>query len=142
MIDPQVIDRHDLNVTPRMLRQFAGLWLIFFTALAAWQYWGRDHTTSATVFAALAVIVGLAGMARPPWIRPLFMLLMAIVTPIGWLVSTLLLSVLFYGVFTPFALLFQMIGRDALVRRSRPLGETYWTRKPAIEDPRRYFRQF
>ena len=53
MIDPQVTDRHDLIVTPRILRQFAILWLVFFTALAAWQYWGRDHTTAATVLAEL-----------------------------------------------------------------------------------------
>jgi hypothetical protein len=142
MIDPQVTDRHDLNVTPRMLRQFAGLWLVFFAALAAWQYWVREHSTAATVLAAVGGVVGLAGLAQPQWIRPLFMLLMAIATPIGWLVSTVLLSVLFYGIFTPVALLFRLIGRDALVRRTRPAGETYWTPKPAVEDPRRYFRQF
>jgi polyferredoxin len=142
MIDPQVTDRHDLNVTPRMLRQFAGLWLLFFAALAAWEYFGRGHTTSAAVFAALALVVGPAGIVMPQLIRPLFALLMAIVTPIGWVVSTVLLSLLFYGIFTPVALLFRLIGRDALVRRSRPPGETYWLPKPAIDDPRRYFRQF
>lgn len=142
MIDPQITDRHDLNVTPRMLRQFAGLWLVFFAVLAAWEYLGRDHTTSAAVCAVLALAVGPIGIVKPQWIRPLFMLLMAIATPIGWLVSTVLLSLLFYGVFTPVALLFRLLRRDALVRRSPPPGETYWSPKPAIEDPRRYFRQF
>ena len=141
MIDPQVSD-HNLNITPRMLRQFAGLWLAFFAALAAWQYWGRGHQTSATVFAALAVVVGPAGLVWPELIRPLFAILMAIVTPIGWIVSTVLLSLLFYGVFTPVALLFRLIGRDALVRHNRPQGETYWALKPVVEDRRRYFKQF
>jgi hypothetical protein len=141
MIDPQVSD-HDLKITPRMLRQFAGMWLVFFAALAAWQYWGRGHQTSAIVFAALAVAFGPAGIIWPELIRPLFVVLMAIVTPIGWLVSTVLLSLAFYAVFTPVALVFRLIGRDALLRRSRPQTESYWALKPVVEDPRRYFKQF
>jgi hypothetical protein len=141
MIDPQVSD-HDLTITPRMLRQFAGLWLAFFAALAAWQYWGRGHQTSGIVFAGRAVAVGPAGMIWPELIRPLFVILMAIVAPIGWLVSTVLLSLAFYLVFTPVAVLFRLIGRDALVRRSRPQTESYWALKPIVEDRRRYFKQF
>ncbi|MEX0641314.1 MAG: SxtJ family membrane protein [Pirellulales bacterium] len=142
MIDPQVTDSHDLKITPRLLRQFAGLWLAIFLALAAWEYLGRDHTTSAAVFAVLALAFGPAGLIKPQWIRPLFALLMAIATPIGWLVSTIVLSVLFYGIFTPLALVFRLMGRDALVRRAPPRGATYWTPKPIVDDPRRYFRQY
>jgi hypothetical protein len=141
MIDPQVTD-HSLNITPRMLRQFAGLWLVVFAALAAWEYWGRGHQTSAFVLAALAVAFGPVGLVWPELIRPLFVVLMAIVTPIGWIVSMLLMSLLFYGVFTPVALLFKLIGRDVLQRRTRPQEATYWAQKPIVEDRRRYFRQF
>jgi hypothetical protein len=62
--------------------------------------------------------------------------------PLGWLVSQLVLAILFYGVFTPLALVFRLIGRDALALK-KPSGEaTFWRPKPTPSDPRRYFRQY
>ena len=40
--------------TRTTLRQFAGLWILFFGGLAAWQGLARGHTTLATLFAVLA----------------------------------------------------------------------------------------
>ncbi len=61
--------------------------------------------------------------------------------PIGWLVSRLLLGVLFYGMFTPLGLLFRLLGRDALARRARPDASSYWITKEGPNDARSYFRQ-
>jgi hypothetical protein len=61
--------------------------------------------------------------------------------PIGWTVSRVMLAVLFYGVFTPVAIVFRVIGRDLLGLRHRGSVETYWTVKPGVTDPRDYFRQ-
>ena len=66
---------------------------------------------------------------------------MAITYPIGWVVSHVVLAVLFLGVFTPVAVLFRLIGRDALARRRPPDRATYWLPMPAPDDVRSYFRQ-
>jgi hypothetical protein len=140
MIDPE-IDESQPRVTDRTLRQFAGLWLLILGGLAVWHGLLGDNLVVALVLGVLGVAVGVLGLATPRAIRPLFTGLMMLTYPIGWLVSRILLIVLFYGMFAPLAVLFRLIGRDALVRRRRPEGPSYWTAKPGATDVRSYLRQ-
>jgi saxitoxin biosynthesis operon SxtJ-like protein len=131
-----------LSPSARTLRQFAGLWIVFFAALAAWQGFGREKTSLGWVLLALALTVGPIGLIRPQLLRWLYVGWMIAVFPIGWVVSRVMLAVLFYGVFTPLGLAMRLAGRDVLQLR-RPAGRTtYWVPKPAATDLRSYFRQF
>jgi hypothetical protein len=56
-------------------------------------------------------------------------------------VSQATLLVLFFGVITPVAMLFALVGRDRLARR-RPQQDTYWKPKATPQDVRRYLRQY
>ncbi len=126
----------------RTLRQFAGLWILFFSFGAVWQALVRGHNTAAVVLGLLAIIVGPVGLAWPRLIRPIFVGWMVLVFPIGWVVSKAMLAVLFYGLFTPIGLLFRQLGRDPLARRRRPELQSYWAPKALPDDPKRYLRQF
>jgi hypothetical protein len=127
---------------PRMLRQFAGLWLAFFGGLAAWQGLVRGRVGVALALAVLAVAIGGLGLARPRLIRPIFVGWMVLAFPIGWTISLVLLGLVYYGLFLPIGLVFRLVGRDALQLRPRPNLTTYWTSRPEVADVRRYFRQF
>jgi hypothetical protein len=140
LIDPHFAEA-PARATDRTLRQFAGLWVVVFAALACWQYLGRGHQTAATLLAVLAVGVGLPGLAWPAFIRPVFTTATAVTYPIGWVVSHLVLGALYYGVFTPVALWFRLTGRDALARRKRPDLSSHWVPKATPADVRSYFRQ-
>ena len=124
------------------LRQFAGLWLVFFGGLALWQGLVRGQTGLATLCAVLALTIGPLGLIRPGWIRPIYVGWMILAFPIGWTVSQVMLALMFYGLFTPIGLLFRLLGRDPLHRARRPGVESYWTPKPAPAGPKSYFRQF
>ena len=131
-----------MHPSSRTLRQFAGLWLLFFGMLAAWQGLVRDNLLLAWVLMGLAGTVGPLGLVWPGLLRWIYVGWMIAVFPIGWVVSRVVLAVLFYGVFTPIGLVFRLAGRDPLHRR-RPAGRTtYWTPKPMATDPCAYFRQF
>jgi hypothetical protein len=134
----------DINFAPprRTLRQFAGLWLAIFLALAARLAWREAPAAYVAGVAALALSVGLLGLCRPGVIRPLFVGLTIATFPLGWLVSRVVLAGLFYGLFTPVGLFFRLIGRDPLRLRAQPGLDTYWLAKPAAADVRGYFRQF
>jgi hypothetical protein len=67
---------------------------------------------------------------------------MLVAFPIGWTVSRVLLAVLFYGLFTPLAVLFRLMRRDLLVLRRPEEQESYWVHKPVVTDMRRYTRAF
>jgi hypothetical protein len=124
------------------LRQFAGLWLVFFGGLALWQGLVRGQTGLATLCAVLALTIGPLGLIRPGWIRPIYVGWMILAFPIGWSVSQVMLALMFYGLFTPIGLVFRLLGRDPLHRTRRPGVESYWTPKPAPAGPKSYFRQF
>lgn len=134
----------DISFSPpaRTLRQFAGLWIVFFGGLACWRAFGREQVTLGIVLGVAAVVVGAAGLVRPQLVRPIFVGWMIVAFPIGWTVSRVLLAAVFYGVFTPVGLVFRLMGRDVLHLRFAPNRDSYWTPKPATTDLRRYFRQF
>jgi hypothetical protein len=140
MIDPSLPECSPSAATPRVLRQFGGLGCLVFGALALWQGFGRDHLVWATIWGVLAVGFCVAALVRPRLLGPVFAGATAVTHPIGWLVSQVLLACLYFGVFTPIAFLFRLIGRDALERCYNTDAPTYWAPKMQPSDMSRYFR--
>src|SRR5262245_37443513 len=134
---------HDSALKPsdRMLRQFAALWILFFGAIA-WRAFARQQMVLAEVLAVAALTVGPLGLAWPRLIKPIFVTWMMVAFPIGWTVSRIVLGALFYGLFTPLALVFRLMGRDELALRPKPGPGSYWSAKPTMTDKSRYLRQF
>ena len=126
--------------TRRQLRQFAvvslfGLGLI---GMIVWRVSG-SLTGSAFVWA-LGVLLFVIGLPCPEAIRLPYVVIMAVTLPIGWLISNLLLRIIYYGVFTPLGLWFRLIRRDPLLlRRSRI--ESYWREYSRADDVAGYYRQ-
>ena len=67
---------------------------------------------------------------------------MVVAFPIGWVISLLVLLLMFYGLLTPVAVVFRLMGRDLLKRRPTLTGPTFWTPKETPRDVRSYFRQY
>jgi hypothetical protein len=127
--------------SPRTLRQFAALFLIVFVLVAGLRVWRGDTGTLTTAIAVTGVVIGLLGLVRPEAIRYVYTGWMIAAFPIGWTISRVIVTLLFYVVFTPFALVFRLIGRDALRRRRHTLT-TYWLETNAAEPPESYYGQF
>ena len=132
----------DVTATPsaRTLRQFAGLFLIFFVGIAGWRAWHGVVDGRTEALAALGLVVGGVGLLYPPAVRLVYTGWMIAAFPIGWTVSRLMLAVLFYLVFTPLALVFRLMRRDILQLKRRQAG-SYWTARPAPGNVKEYFRQ-
>ena len=126
----------------KMLRQFAGLCLVVFVGLAGWRVWRQGLDTPAMVLGTIGVVVGTVGLLRPMAIRWIYTGWMVAAFPIGWTLSHVVLGAMYYLMFTPVAVVFRLMGRDALrLRRGAP-GHTYWMPKGGARDVRDYFRQF
>lgn len=129
------------NPDNRMLRQFAGLWILFFGGIALSQYFRSHNTTAAIVLGSLAVCVGVPGLLFPRMLKPIFVGWMVLAFPIGWLVSRIILMLLYFGVFAPVGFLLRVTGHDPL-RLKKPDVESYWEEKTQQTSLRRYLKQF
>lgn len=130
-----------LKPTPRVLRQFAATWLVFFLAAATLQMFLRHRVTAGAVLAAIALI-GLLGLLKPTAVRWLFVTATVVAFPIGWVVTQVVLAIMFYVVLTPLALVFRWRGRDELQLRRRPEQISFWIARHPERDVKRYLKQF
>jgi len=133
------IDRHPSS---RTLRQFAGLFVAAFGFVGLVVLRKTGLWEAALAIWAVALIVGATGLIRPRAIRLVWIFLIYLAFPIGWVVSHLLLAVVLYLVFTPIGLLLRLLRRDPLERRFDPAAESYWTPHRSADRIDRYFRQF
>jgi len=130
-----------IKSTPRALRQFAGAWLVFFLVWSATVFWKRHNVPSGGVFAVVALF-GIVGLIKPNAIRLPFIVASVAAYPIGWLMSQILLAIMFYGVITPIGLFWKIRGRDPLQLRNQPQASTYWIKPGPQSPPDRYLKPF
>jgi hypothetical protein len=132
----------NFNPTDKTLRQFAGLALVVFGTLSVVEYQLRGRPTLAVAYAAAALLIGLPGLIVPKAVKPVFVGWSVVAFPIGFVVSTVVLLLLYWVVFTPIAVFFRLTGRDVLDRR-KPAAATasHWKSRPVVVDKRSYFRQ-
>lgn len=125
------------------LRVFALLLMVFLALLAGLAVQGEwISATAGGVLFVLANIVGLLGLALPRSFRRVYVGWMLLMFPFGWLISHALLAIIFYLVMMPIALVMRLVGYDPLQRKFDRTARTYWTKRAADSDVRRYFRQF
>ena len=62
--------------------------------------------------------------------------------PIGWIVSFTVLAVFYYLLLTPLGLFFRLIGRDPLYRKFDPAAKSYWMSRRPPKGLEQYFHQF
>jgi len=128
--------------SPKDLFWFGLLLPVFVAILGAILRWQWGLITAGWV----AWIGGglLAGLfaAVPPLRRKIYVGWMMAVFPIGWLVSHVVLGMVFYMVLTPIGLLMRLVGYDPLRRRFDRQAKSYWIKRPTEIDSSRYFRQF
>jgi hypothetical protein len=131
-----------LNPSRRTLRQFGGLCVVFFGFLAARSWMAHPDGRTALVLGALAAAGGVLGLIAPSLLRPVFVGALVLAFPIGWVVSRVILVLMFGLVIIPLGFVFRLQGRDVLGLKRRGDDATYWVAKPAPSDLKSYFRQF
>jgi len=129
------------NPERKQLRQFAAIWFPAFCALVGWMVGKKTgHWTGVEIAWISCAVVAVAGCIHPPLIRPVFLGLILATFPIGWVVSHVLLGVIFYGLVTPIGLILRLTGHDSLQLKP-PTETTLWKTAVGKTDPASYLRQ-
>ena len=138
----------DWKPSPSKLREFAVVWLVAFSLIAALLAWkigcfsGAGSWRLPVFLWALAMLVGLTGILLPSTVKPVYIAWMGIAFPIGWLLSHVLLALIYYGLFTGIAVAFRILRRDSLMLKFDQAAVTYWEKHEAATSSKRYLQKF
>jgi Saxitoxin biosynthesis operon protein SxtJ len=142
MISAPLPEESTSVVPDRTLREFAALLVVILGFLFAWSWYRRGiPSIPASIGVAMALFVGVPGLVAPAWVRPWFLFAVAVTKPIGHVMSTILLALVYYGLFTPVGLILRAAGHDPLLLR-KPVLESYWVPVETPTDVRRYLHQY
>lgn len=132
-----------INKNPKTkdLEQFGVIWLPALVLLLVWLITSRLESSAWTFM--LCIVAGLSmllGAVQPMLMKPIFVGLQYLTWPIGFVVSHLLLAIIYYVLITPIGWMLRLFGYDPM-RRRMPFGTMWQQRQPVIEQAS-YFRQF
>ena len=141
----------DFHPDDRTLRQFGFIALGGFGFVAALAWFevlifafglGAARVPVAAGCLGLGVLAALFSLVWPRANWPIFVGLSLLTFPIGFVLSYVLLGILFYGIIAPAGMLLRLFGKDPMERRILPEAETYWVDAGPPRASESYFKQF
>ncbi len=136
----------ELPTGPRDLRKFSltvgaafvTLWAIFAYVVPYLFGGGKDLAVLWQIGVALAVV----GTLVPVLVKPIYYAWMTMALALGFVMTRVLLTIFFFLVVTPVALVFRLIGKDPLHRKLDREAESYWIEKQYLIADRTRFEKF
>ncbi|WP_089729435.1 SxtJ family membrane protein [Candidatus Thiosymbion oneisti] len=125
-----------------VLAWFGVTMLVFFVLIGGMVRLGTGEWTAPLLVWTLGAVLTLIYYALRPLRRPLYLGWMHLLFPIGWVMSHLVLGLMYYLVITPIGLLMRALGRDPMQRRFEPDATSYWVPHRAEQELSQYFHQF
>ncbi len=134
----------DFNIKPssKMLREFGIIALFGFGLVGALLGLKWDAWTASYVLWALGAVSFVLALVQPRLLLPLYVALMVVAFPIGFVISNVILLALYFGLFTPFSMVFRLIGRDTMKRKFEPEAESYWIKRTGATPASQRFKQY
>ena len=123
------------------LRKFGvGLGVILL-GIAGFLFWKERDLFQ--IFLAISIALFLTAMTIPVVLKPVYWPWMIVATLLGWVMTRLILSLLFYLVFTPLGLILRCFGKQFLELRWDKSAESYWNFRSTQElQSENYEKQF
>jgi len=123
------------------LRKFGLMIGSVLLLLSAFLFWKAK--SSAVYFGIIGGTLMVAGLILPGVLKPVFRAWMAFAVVMGFVMTRVILTVLYFGMFTPIALVLRLLGKDLLEEQWDKNAGTYWLkRKPEPYDPASTERMF
>lgn len=125
----------------KKLREFGFLVGGVLAALGLLFWWrGKGHFP---YFLFPGVFLIVAGAVLPVILKPFQKIWMILAVLLGWVMTRVILTVLFFFAVTPIGIILRITGKDLLGLRLEPRRPSYWKPKPPdTHTPSDYERQF
>jgi hypothetical protein len=131
----------NIKETKRDLRKFGvtvGGVLLIIAALLF--YFDKS---SAIYFAIIGSLLLISGLTFPQILKPLNKIWMGLAVVLGFFMSRLILTILFYIALTPISLIAKLVGKKFMILKYDKSAKTYWEKRTIIQKKQiDYERQF
>ncbi len=81
------------------------------------------------LFFAIGIVLFVTGIVIPFTLKPIYWVWMTFATILGWFMTRVILSLLFYVVFTPIGLIARLFGKQFLGLKMDRSKQSYWNMK-------------
>ena len=123
------------------IRKFGITIGLFLIVIAGFLYWKGRGSVEVFLIAGSALIV--LGLLLPIILKPVYWLWMVLSVILGWIMTRVILSLLFFVVITPIGLIGRMFGNRFLDLQWDRSKDSYWNyRDNKEQSPDDYERQF
>ena len=106
------------------LRNFGITVGIILLVISGFLFWKEKE--SFQIFLAIGIILFLTAIALPSVLKPVYWIWMIFSIILGWFMTRVILSLLFYVIFTPIGLTLRFFGKQFLELRWDKSKESYW----------------
>ena len=89
------------------------------------EFWVAHHIRIWLLPIAFMLLV--LGLMKPQYATRVYKMWMSVSEAIGNLISKMIMIILFFGVFTPIAMLLKLLNKDLLHKKIERNSATYWT---------------
>ena len=123
------------------LRKFGITVGVILLIIAGFLFW--KEKVSFQLVLAIGIILFAFGITIPVLLKPVYLVWMIFATILGWLMTRVILSLLFYVMFTPIGLISRLFRKQFLELRWDRSQDTYWNyRAKKHVKKERYEKQF
>ena len=131
----------NIKTSKREIRTFGITIGIFLLILAGFLFYKEKEAFQLFIYMAGSFIS--LSFLIPVILKPIYLVWMIFAVILGWFMTRLILSLLFFLVVTPIALMLKLIGKDLLELKKQEVRGSYWNKRNSYkEQNQNYEKQF
>jgi len=118
-----------LDVSPGKLRIFGVVTGTIFLVIAFWLFYRKLLPIPALTVGSFALFLIATGASVPMWLRGIYRVWMGLAFALGWVMSRVLLTLLFFLVLMPIGWIARLAGEDFLDLRRSSGKQSFWVKR-------------
>ena len=120
-----------IDTSRKALRSFGLLVGGVLLAIAGIVYWRAEWTavTAVRILGGIGGLLVVLGLVAPTLLKPVHKAWMALAVILGYIMTRVLLTLVYFLAVTPIGLIMKALGKDLLNRKLDREAESYWIRK-------------
>lgn len=134
-----MLDKSKFNDRKEWRKFGINVGVIFLIVALIQLIFGKEHWL---FFLGISAFLFLLGLVLPVVLKPIFILFSYLGMVMGWIMTRVILTVLFYLVITPIGLFSKVVRKRFLELKLLPSAESYWINRSDIVDGQGYENQY